>query len=163
VIELYIHAFMKAAQKSRMAEHLPVQLPCACANLRRAARMVTQLYDDALRPTGLRATQFTLLQALNLAPGISQKELAALLGIDSTTLTRTLSLLRRKGWIRAGTGSDRRELHLLLTPAGQREYERVLPYWRVAQKRLQEALGEADWNQVIKAAVTTAKVAPKSD
>jgi DNA-binding MarR family transcriptional regulator len=74
-----------------------------------------------------------------------------------------LSLLRRKGWIRAGTGSDRRELHLLLTPAGQREYERVLPYWRVAQKRLQEALGEANWNQVIKAAVTTAKVAPKSD
>ncbi|MFZ3367006.1 MAG: MarR family winged helix-turn-helix transcriptional regulator, partial [Candidatus Sulfotelmatobacter sp.] len=107
--------------------------------MRRAARVVTQLYDDALRPSGLRATQFTLLQSLTLAPETSQKDLAGLLGIDSTTLTRTLSLLRRKGWLRAETGADRRELRLTLTPAGQREYQRVLPYWQSAQKRLRQA------------------------
>ncbi|MGO8812262.1 MAG: MarR family winged helix-turn-helix transcriptional regulator [Candidatus Sulfotelmatobacter sp.] len=139
-----------------------VQLPCACANVRRAARVVTQLYDDALRPSGLRATQFTLLQSLTLAPETSQKDLAGLLGIDSTTLTRTLSLLRRKGWLRAETGADRRELRLTLTPAGQREYQRVLPYWQSAQKRLRQALGEANWNQAMRA-VCALGSSPRAD
>src|SRR5437660_1327326 len=98
-----------------------VQLPCACANLRRAARVVSQFYDGIIRPSGLQISQFTLLQALHHAPGISQKQLAELLGIDSTTLTRTLALLRRRGWLHSETGADRRELQLLLTPAGKQE------------------------------------------
>jgi len=125
--------------------------------------VVTQLYDSVLRPSGLRVTQFTLLQVLNHAPGISQKQLAELLEIDSTTLTRTLALLRRKGWLRSETGTDRRELRLFLTPAGRREYKRVLPYWQSAQRRLRQALGEANWNQVMNAAVRTAGVTPKPD
>ena len=132
------------------------QLPCACANLRRADRVVSQLYDDALRPSGLRITQFTLLQALTLAPKISQKQLAALLAIDSTTLTRTLAPLRRKGWLRSVSGADRRELRLSLTAAGKREYKRALPYWQAAQKNLQRALGTQNWNRLIETAVGTA-------
>src|SRR5271168_4530609 len=89
-----------------------VQLPCACASIRRAARAVTQFYDAGLRPAGLRATQFTLLQALHLAPEISQKHLAELLASDSTTLTRTLAHLRRQGWIRSEPGKDRRAIRL---------------------------------------------------
>jgi DNA-binding MarR family transcriptional regulator len=140
-----------------------VRLPCACANLRRAARVVTQLYDSVLRPSGLRVTQFTLLQALNYAPGISQNRLAELLGIDSTTLTRTLAFLDRSGWLRSKTGTDRRKVQHFLSPAGQREYRRALPGWRLAQRRLRRALGEANWNRALKAAVLTAGVAPKPD
>jgi DNA-binding MarR family transcriptional regulator len=155
---------MKAAPRSvGTPQDTAGLLPCACANLRRAARVVTQFYDGVLRPSGLRATQFTLLQALNLAPAISQKQLAELLEIDSTTLTRTLALLRRKGWLRSEAGTDRRELRLSLTAAGQREYKRVLPYWQSAQKRLRQELGEANWNQVMNAAVRTAHVTPKPD
>lgn len=135
-----------------------VRLPCACANLRRADRVVTQFYDAALRRSGLRITQFTLLQALTLAPGISQKQLAELLEIDSTTLTRTLAPQRRKGWLHAETGTDRRELRLSLTAAGKREYNRVLPYWQAAQKGLQQALGKKNWNRLIDATVRTAGV-----
>jgi len=105
-----------------------VRLPCASANLRRAARVVTQFYEEALRPTGMRSTQFTLLQALTHAPGISQKQLAELLGMDSTTLTRTLALLRKRGWLTSTAGDDRRELRLALTLAGRREYKQALPY-----------------------------------
>ena len=133
-----------------------VPLPCACANLRRADRVVTQFYDAALRPSGLRITQFTLLQALTLAPGMSQKQLAELLEIDSTTLTRTLTPLRRKGWLHSEAGTDRRELRLSLTLAGKREYQRVLPYWETAQKGLQQALGKKNWNRLIDATVRTA-------
>ena len=139
-----------------------IALPCACANLRRAARVVTQFYDDILRPSGMRVTQFTLLQALTLAPRISQKELARLLEIDSTTLTRTLAHLRRKGWLRSEPGSDRRELRLSLTAAGHREYKRVNPYWNSAQKRLRQALGKTTWDQVIDASLRTAELAAKS-
>jgi DNA-binding MarR family transcriptional regulator len=134
-----------------------VRLPCASANLRRAARLATQMYDEALRPSGLRSTQFTILQALNLAPSISQKQLGELLGLDSTTLTRTLARLRRKVWVQSEPGADRRELQISLTASGQREFRRVLPFWESAQKRLRRALG-AHWNPVIDAAVRIAKV-----
>jgi DNA-binding MarR family transcriptional regulator len=140
-----------------------VRLPCACANLRRAARVVTQFYDSVLRPSGLRVTQFTLLQALNRAPGISQKRLAELLGMDSTTLTRTLAFLDRRGWLRSATATDRRKLRLFLSPAGQTQYKRVFPRWQTAQRRLRRALGETNWNRALDAAVLTAGVAPKSD
>jgi len=155
---------MKARpRKSGTPRETVVRLPCTCANLRRAARLVTQFYDSVLRASGLRSTQFTLLQALTLAPGISQKQLAELLGIDSTTLTRTLALLRRKGWLRSEKGTDRRELRLFLSPAGRREFKRVLPYWQSAQRRLRHALGQANWDQALKAAVRIAGVTPKPD
>jgi DNA-binding MarR family transcriptional regulator len=136
-------------------------LPCACANLRRADRVVSQFYDDALRPSGLRISQFTLLQALSLAPQfsqkkISQKQLAELLEIDSTTLTRTLAPLREKRWLLAVAGNDRRELRLSLTAAGRRKYESALPYWETAQRGLRRALGKANWNRLIETAVSTA-------
>ena len=150
-----------ASQSARMPKKIPVVLPCACANLRKAARMATQFYDGMLRPSRMRTTQFTLLQALNRAPGISQKNLAELLWIDSTTLTRTLAFLRRKGWLRSEAGADRRELRLFLTAAGQREYKRVLPYWESAQRRLRQAVGEKNWSQVMQAASSIAGIRPK--
>lgn len=134
-----------------------VRLPCACANLRRTARLVTQLYEQALRPAGITGPQFTLLQALTLAPGISQKQLAELLGTDSTTLTRTLAFLRKRGWLNARPGEDRRALRLGLTKAGAREFERALPYWQSAQKQLKQALGEEHWNKMVDAVTHTAE------
>src|SRR5260370_41963200 len=72
-------------------------LPCMCASFRRASRTLTQLYDEALRPVGLRATQFTILQALFLAGEVSQGGLAQILAMDSTTLTRTLRIMAGRG------------------------------------------------------------------
>lgn len=134
-----------------------VRLPCVCANLRRTTRLVTQVYEHALRPAGIGAPQFTLLQALKLAPGISQKRLADLLGTDSTTLTRTLALLRKRGWLSAQSGTDRRTLRLGLTKAGEKEYERALPYWQSAQRRLKQALSDNGWNTLVDAVVQTAE------
>jgi DNA-binding MarR family transcriptional regulator len=149
------------SQGARTSRRKTVGLPCACANLRKAALVATQFYDGVLRPSGLRVTQFTLLQALKRASGISQKNLGELLGIDSTTLTRTLAGLRRKGWLRSEIGTDRRELRLFLTVAGLREYKCVLPYWQAAQRRLRQALGEETWDQMMNAAERTAEVAAK--
>jgi DNA-binding MarR family transcriptional regulator len=135
-----------------------VRLPCACASLRRAGRVVTRYYDAMLRPSGLEVSQFTLLQALNETGEISQKQLAALLEIDSTTLTRTLAPLREKGWLLSKAGADRRELRLSLTAAGKRKYEGAVPYWEKAQKGLERSLGKEALNRLIEAAVRAAGI-----
>ena len=144
------------AMKQSEARNEIVALPCACANLRRAARMVTQRYDRSLQPAGMKATQFTLLQALAIAGNVSQGRLGDLLGLDSTTLTRTLALLRKKGWIQAKPGEDRREVRLALTAQGRRTYQDALHYWQSAQKQLRRMLGEAGWKQIMEATIFTA-------
>jgi DNA-binding MarR family transcriptional regulator len=136
-----------------------VSLPCACANLRRAARIVTQRYDQQLQPAGIKATQFTLLQALTRTGGISQGNLGELLGLDSTTLTRTLALLRRKGWIQTKPGQDRREVRLTLTAEGKRKYLSALHYWQSAQRQLRRVLSEAGWKQMMESTIFTAALA----
>lgn len=135
-----------------------ILLPCACTNLRRAARIVSQLYDRELRQAGLRVTQFALLQALVMAKNISQGKLGEVLGLDSTTLTRTLALLRKKGWIHASPGQDRRQVRLMLTSRGARTFERAKPYWQSAQRQLRKALGEIHWEAVNGATTRTAAV-----
>jgi DNA-binding MarR family transcriptional regulator len=133
-----------------------VPLPCASASLRRAARIVTQRYDRKMRASGLKGTQFTLLQALMITGDISQGKLGEILGLDSTTLTRTLALLRKKHWIQAKPGEDRREVRLSLTAEGKRKYQSALPYWQSAQRELRAALGKAGWNQIMEATLRTA-------
>ena len=119
----------------------PHDLHCACANLRRASRVITQLYDDALRESGLRSTQFTLLQVLSLKGELTQGDLGQLLAIDSTTLTRTMGGLRARGWIRSRAGDDRRERHWSLTPAGRRKLMQTRPSWEAVQKRVRARVG----------------------
>ncbi len=121
-------------------------LPCMCANLRRAARALTQLYDEALRPTGLRATQFTVLQALSLTGEVSQGKLGEILAMDSTTLTRTLDILIRHGWVGKRPGKDRRERRLVLAKPGEIQFESALPYWQKVQARMRAHLGSERWD-----------------
>ena len=124
-------------------------LPCLCASVRRAARALTQLYDAALGPAGLRVTQFTVLQALALAGEVSQKELAHLLVMDSTTLTRTLRLLAAEGWLAERPGADRRERRLRLSVAGRRRLARATPHWQRVQSRLRSRFGSARWQELL--------------
>ncbi len=140
------------------AESLPA-LPCACANLRRAARAVTRGYEAALKATGLTPTQHTLLQALELTGPSPQGALGELLAIDSTTLTRTLRPLERAGWVRAGSGEDRREVRWALTPRGRRRLERARPAWERAQARLRTQLGAEVWARLAADLAAVARVA----
>src|ERR1700704_4174443 len=132
-----------------MSKPAPFALPCMCASFRRASRVLTQQYDTALRPLGLRATQFTLLQALSLAGEVSQGTLGEILAIDSTTLTRTLAIMERRGWIGSRSGEDRRERWLSLSEAGRPEFKRALPHWEKVQHELRARLGNKHWNKLL--------------
>src|SRR5271155_3564936 len=96
-------------------------LPCYCATLRQAARAVTALYEEMLAADGIHATQYTVLQVLKSAPGLTTTDLAAAIGIDQTTATRTLALLRKSGHAAASSGRDRREKRWILSRAGERK------------------------------------------
>jgi DNA-binding MarR family transcriptional regulator len=126
---------------------LPV-LPCACANLRRTARAVTRMYNQELRATDLELTQFTLLMTLETTGETSQGRLGTLLALDTTSLTRMLRPLMKRGWIGARAGDDRRQRLLRLTVSGQRKLEQARPHWDEAQRRLQRSLGEPKWTQL---------------
>ena len=127
-----------------MERSLIPKLPCMCGNLRRTSRALTQLYENAL---GLRATQFTILQVLSLAGEVTQNQLAEMFAMDSTTLTRTLQIMVRGGWIAERRGEDRRERRLRL--AGEAQLNRALPVWGKVQSRLRRQLGEQAWKNLL--------------
>jgi DNA-binding MarR family transcriptional regulator len=127
-----------------------IDLSCMCATFRRASRALTQMYDQELRPEGLRGTQFTILQALTLAGEVTQGRLGGILAIDSTTLTRTLRIMRRDGWVRMQQGEDRREWRLGLTKEGEALYKRALPAWERTQKRVRKRTGDVEWEQLMR-------------
>jgi DNA-binding MarR family transcriptional regulator len=118
-------------------------LPCMCARLRRASRLLSQSYEDALRPTGLRATQFTILQFMAIAGEVTQKQMGRMLGMDTTTLTRTLTAMSRQGWIDKRRGEDRREWKLRLSKQGHAQFVTAEPLWKKAQESAKEKLGTA--------------------
>jgi DNA-binding MarR family transcriptional regulator len=133
-----------------MTKPLIPPLPCICASLRRTSRALSQLYEDALRPVGLRATQFTVLQTLSLAGEVTQGELGQILAMDSTTLTRTLTIMGRHGWITRRRGEDRREWRMRLSKAGEIKLKQALPHWEKAQTGLRRQLGEELSNNLMK-------------
>lgn len=138
---------VRTAAATEAQRTLPI-LACACANLRRAARAVTRMYNRELRATGLELTQYTLLMALNITGELTQGDLSKALALDTTTLTRMLRPLIRHGWIVARSGDDRRQRLLRLTRSGREKLDRSRPHWERAQKRLQRSLGDRTWSQM---------------
>ena len=116
---------------------------CNCLALRQAARHVTQLYDQFLAPSGLRATQYSILARLQRQGPMTINALAAELVMDRTTLGRNILPLERDGLIAVGPGkSDRRSKELRLTGAGAARFRSALKGWQEAQTQFETAFGE---------------------
>jgi DNA-binding MarR family transcriptional regulator len=131
--------------------------------LRRTARRLTQAYDQALRPSGLRLTQYSVLANLTRRGGLSITDLAELLAMERTTLTRNLRPLERAGWVRVGPGPDRRSRAVEITPAGRRVFDQALPLWREAERAFRRRLGRdraAALSRMLDAALTSAPTPP---
>ncbi len=114
---------------------------CAQANLRQTMRLAGQRYDRALKPSGLKATQFTLLSVLAKAGPLPMTRLADLLVLDRTTLTRNLRPLEAKGWVEVGRDSDERLRPVSITEAGRERVAEATPLWQATQSDLEAAFG----------------------
>jgi DNA-binding MarR family transcriptional regulator len=114
---------------------------CTCFTLRKATRAVTQFYDQALRPTGLRTTQFSLLTLLRLAGTLPITRLAEEAVMDRTTLSRNLEVLERDRLVRVQPGSDARVREVELTDEGLAKLAQAFPRWQSAQRAVARHLG----------------------
>jgi DNA-binding MarR family transcriptional regulator len=132
-----------------------------CAGVRRSTRALTQLYERTFRPLGLRASQFTILQVLSRAGEVSQGQLGEILAMDSTTLTRTLKIMRQQGWITERRGKDRRERRLRLATDGEELLKKAEPEWKKVQARLRRELGERTWETLTRLSDRVTSVALK--
>jgi len=119
-----------------------MKLPCYCATLRRATRLVTAVYDEHLRATGVRATQFTILGALHLRPGMRITDMVDMLAIDQTTLTRTLALLRKDGLVTVASQPSGREKCWRLSGEGEKLIRTARPLWEQAQEEVHRRYGK---------------------
>jgi len=134
-----------------MSSAPPVSPACACGRLRRAARALTQLYDDAMAPAGLRVTQFSLLRTLSRAGSMRISELAAAQLLDRTALSRNLDPLVDRGLVKVAPGDDARTREVALTRAGKGALRAAMPYWESAQKQVARELGGAKLDALIAA------------
>jgi DNA-binding MarR family transcriptional regulator len=126
-------------RKDKLSQEAAEQ--CLAFGIRKAARVITQRYDEALAPTGLRSTQFMVLNAISRADGVSINQLAGALVMDRTTLTRNLKPLQKDGLVELGPGPDARTKAVRLTGPGRKALRKALPLWAKAQKAAREALG----------------------
>lgn len=135
---------------------------CTCMHVRKAARVITQLYDTLLQPSGLRATQLILLVTLALSEQKTVMQLAERLVMDRSALARSLKPLENQGLLTVEPGSDRRTRVVQLTEQGRHALRRALPSWRQAQEQVIAYFGEqqarlllADLNAVGSLGVST--------
>ena len=106
---------------------------CVCTAARRRSRDLTRAFEKAMRGSGVRGTQFTLLATLIQTGPIPTTRLADFQGLERTTLTRNLGLLVRDGLVRIDEGEDRRVRKVAITPAGEEAARRAYPFWKKAQ------------------------------
>jgi DNA-binding MarR family transcriptional regulator len=122
---------------------------CVSFNIRKAARAVTQLYDERMRPFGLRSTQLPILGKTLILEPVTVTHLAEATVTDRTTLTRNLRLLEQQGLIQVDMGHDRREREVRLTDRGREVLAHVYPIWKEVQAEVAQRFGSARLAQLL--------------
>lgn len=133
-------------QMGNFGEEVPI---CACFNVRKAARAITQLYDDVLRPSGLRVTQFSILAVTRRLGPVTVTRLAEETVTDRTTLTRNLKVLSQQKLVRIVPGDDRREREVSLTDRGRAALAQAYPMWKDVQAQVAQRLGRERFRRML--------------
>lgn len=112
--------------------------------MRRASRAITQLYDELLEPSGLKVTQYSLLNHIKRLGPLSMNELSEAVRLERTTLVRNLKLLETMGLVSMNTEKTAKGRFVHLTERGLKSLELAVPYWNQAQQYLKELLTEEE-------------------
>src|SRR5438045_3364522 len=115
---------------------------CIAVRLRLLNRVVTNFYDDALRPLGLKVSQLNILIVTAQLRVARPAEVCDILQLDTSTLSRNVRPLQANGWLEVVPGEDARAQPFRLTPQGKRLIEEAVPAWEEAQRRATELLGQ---------------------
>jgi DNA-binding MarR family transcriptional regulator len=146
---VYTYFMTELSPQSNLTKVSLVPAICMGMHIRRASRIMTQIYDAALRPVGLVLNQFTLLVAIHLVESTPVTRLAQELFTDQTTLTRNLKVLEKRGLVVIEPGEDRRVRLVSLTPEGRALLAQALPLWEQAQAEVQARFGQQRWQTLL--------------
>ncbi|MEE9344688.1 MAG: MarR family winged helix-turn-helix transcriptional regulator [Methylococcales bacterium] len=127
------------------------EVPSSCLeyNLRKASRIAAQHYEEVMKPCGLRNTQFSLIVATSLMGKPLISDLAKVLAMDRTTVSRNLKPLQREGLLSITPGKDKRSRHITLTEAGKQRLVQAIPLWKQAHQSLQQKVGLENAQQLL--------------
>jgi DNA-binding MarR family transcriptional regulator len=115
---------------------------CVAMRIRTISRVVSRIYDEALRPHGIKATQLSILAVVSILGQAEPREICRTLHLETSTLSRNMSRMRTKGWLTVSSGKDRRAHQVELTPKGNRILMEAFPAWREAQEKVISLLGK---------------------
>ena len=116
---------------------------CISVRLRLLNRMVGAVYDGALRPHGIKASQLNILVAVSTTGGATSRELCQVLHMDSSTFSRAVTRMKKKGWLRVDPSGEGKILKIQVTREGLNKIEVAYPDWQRAQTEVKEMLGES--------------------
>ena len=122
-----------------------LEFECVVQNLRRASRLITRRYEDALRPVNLTSSQYTILTALSGRDGIPHGMMADILGFEQTTLTRLIAPLKKRKLVQSTRNpKDKRERFISITPEGEALFAEAKIYW---QREHDESLSRVETDE----------------
>jgi DNA-binding MarR family transcriptional regulator len=133
---------------------------CLATRVRQLSRIITRVYDDAMRPIGITASQYTLLAQLASRDSITAVEIGHVLDIEKSTLSRNLKRLLALGHIIMDPPAGRRGRGLHLTAKGQAVLKEAFPIWQDAQKRAVSVMGAESRNVLDSLLGQAEKLAP---
>lgn len=145
-------------KNSVLNQQTPFDDPCSCFYLRRAARLVTRQYAEVMKAAGLQSSQFSILSMITFHGELTITELADKMGLERTSLSRTLHPMEKDGLISVSDELDKRRRYITLTRKGLATYKKALPLWNKAQQQLKQQLGAEDQmtlNQLLKRTAET--------
>ena len=114
---------------------------CIAVRLRMLNRVVTNIYDEALRPLGLKVSQMNILVAAAKMGTARPAEICGRLHLDVSTLSRNVERMKARGWLEVIPDSDGRAQPFRLTAQGRKLLEKAAPVWKQAQDQAKELLG----------------------
>ncbi len=127
---------------------------CLAVRVRLLNRTVTNIFDDALRPLGVKVSQLNVLMAVAKLGPISPGDVARRLNMEKSTLSRNVDRMRTRGWLKVSQGDSGRKQVLELGPAGRKLIEKSLPFWKKAQAQTEAMLGQQGARSIHRAANT---------
>jgi len=127
---------------------------CLAVRIRLLNRTVTNIFDDALRPLGVKVSQLNVLVVVAKCGPVSPGQVCSLLNLEKSTLSRNVDRMQARGWLKLSEGDSARRQIIEIAPAGRRLIEKVLPFWKEAQAKTENLLGQRGAQSIYRAAET---------
>jgi DNA-binding MarR family transcriptional regulator len=126
-----------------------IAITCLSVRLRLMNRMVGAIYDEALRPHRIRASQLNILVAVSAFGRVTSQQLCQMLHMDPSTFSRAVTRLKKNRWLEVNPSGEGKILKIEVTQKGFKKIEQVYPDWQRAQARAEKALGESTSEMLI--------------